>query len=66
MTSADRVSKASADPAERRAIVASVRGALSEGPSLTVALEAERHVEREHEDLEDDGSNAHPHAEPSP
>jgi AbrB family looped-hinge helix DNA binding protein len=45
-----RIRKAVAGPAERRAIVASLRGALAGGPSLTAGLEAERRLERERED----------------
>jgi AbrB family looped-hinge helix DNA binding protein len=45
-----RIRKALAGPAERRAVVASLRGALAGGPSLTAALEAERRAERERED----------------
>jgi AbrB family looped-hinge helix DNA binding protein len=45
-----RIRKAVADPAGRRAIVASLRGALAGGPSLTAGLEAERRLERERED----------------
>lgn len=37
-------------PAERKAVVASLRGALAGGPSLTTALESERRYERERED----------------
>ena len=45
-----RIRKAVAGPAERRAVVASLRGALAGGPSLTAGLEAERRLERERED----------------
>jgi AbrB family looped-hinge helix DNA binding protein len=45
-----RIRKAIAGPAERRAIVASLRGVLAGGPSLTAGLEAERRLERERED----------------
>jgi AbrB family looped-hinge helix DNA binding protein len=45
-----RIRKAVAGPNERRAIVASMRGVLAGGPSLTAGLEAERRLEREHED----------------
>jgi AbrB family looped-hinge helix DNA binding protein len=45
-----RIRKAGTAPAERRAIVASVRGVLAGGPSLTAGLEAERRLERERED----------------
>jgi hypothetical protein len=38
--------------AERRAIVTNLRGALA-GPNLTKALEEERRLEREREDVED-------------
>lgn len=44
-----RIRKAVAGPVERRAIVASLRGVLAEGPSLTAGLEAERRLERERE-----------------
>lgn len=44
------IRKAVASPAERRAIVASLRGALAGGPSLTAGLEAERRQDRERED----------------
>jgi AbrB family looped-hinge helix DNA binding protein len=37
-------------PGERKAIVASLRGALAGGPSLTAALESERRLERKRED----------------
>jgi len=43
------IRKALADPDERRAIVASLRGVLAGGPSLTAVLEAERRLERERE-----------------
>jgi AbrB family looped-hinge helix DNA binding protein len=45
-----RIRKAIASPKERRAIVASLRGVLAGGPSLTAGLEAERRLERERED----------------
>jgi len=45
-----RIRKAIAGAAERRAIVASLRGALAAGPSPTAALEAERRRDRERED----------------
>jgi AbrB family looped-hinge helix DNA binding protein len=51
-----RIRKAVAGPAERRAIVASLRGALAAGPSLTAGLEAERRREREREDGEPRGT----------
>jgi AbrB family looped-hinge helix DNA binding protein len=51
-----RIRKAVAGPAERRAIVASLRGALAGGPSLTAGLEAERRLEREREDHEMQGT----------
>lgn len=51
-----RIRKAVATPAERRAIFASVRGALAGGPSLTAGLEAERRVEREREDRRGTGT----------
>lgn len=38
-------------PVERKAVVASLRGALAGGPSLTTALESERRLERKREDL---------------
>jgi AbrB family looped-hinge helix DNA binding protein len=44
------IRKAFVGPAERRAIVANLRGALAGGPSLTAALESERRLERERED----------------
>jgi hypothetical protein len=40
------------DEDERRAIVENLRGALA-GPNLTKALEEERRLEREREDVED-------------
>lgn len=46
------IRKALVGPAERRAIVANLRGALAGGPSLTAALESERRSEREREDRE--------------
>jgi AbrB family looped-hinge helix DNA binding protein len=46
------IRKAVADAAERRAILASLRGVLAGGPSLTAGLEAERRLEREREDRE--------------
>jgi AbrB family looped-hinge helix DNA binding protein len=42
-----RIRKAVMGPTERRAIVASLRGALAGGPSLTAGLELERRRERE-------------------
>jgi AbrB family looped-hinge helix DNA binding protein len=51
-----RIRKAVATPAERRAIVASLRGALAGGPSLTAGLEAERRLEREREDRHSTGT----------
>jgi AbrB family looped-hinge helix DNA binding protein len=45
-----RIRKALADPAERKAVLARLRGALSGGPSLTGGLEAERRLERVRED----------------
>jgi AbrB family looped-hinge helix DNA binding protein len=45
-----RIRKAIASPADRRAVVASLRGALAGAPSLTTGLEAERRLERERED----------------
>ena len=45
-----RIRKAVTGPAERRAIVASLRGVLAGAPSLTAGLEAERRLERERED----------------
>jgi antitoxin PrlF len=45
-----RIRKAVADPAQRRAILASLRGALASGPSLTAAFERERQTEREREE----------------
>jgi AbrB family looped-hinge helix DNA binding protein len=45
-----RIRKAPSGSAERRAIVASLRGALAGAPSLTAGLEAERRRERERED----------------
>jgi hypothetical protein len=40
------------DEDERRAIVANLRGALGGGRNLTKALEEERRLEREREDVE--------------
>jgi AbrB family looped-hinge helix DNA binding protein len=37
-------------PAERKAIIARLRGALAGGPNLTAVLESERRSERERED----------------
>jgi AbrB family looped-hinge helix DNA binding protein len=51
-----RIRKALTGAAERRAIVASLRGALAGGPSLTAGLEAERRLEREREDRESTGT----------
>jgi len=45
-----RIRKAIQSPADRRAIVASLRGALAGAVSLTEGLEAERRLERERED----------------
>lgn len=45
-----RIRKAVASKAERRAIIASLRGALAAGPSPTAGLEAERRLEREREE----------------
>jgi antitoxin PrlF len=45
-----RIRKAVADPVQRRAILASLRGALAGGPSLTEALERDRRAEREREE----------------
>jgi AbrB family looped-hinge helix DNA binding protein len=44
------IRKALTGSAERRAIVAKLRGALAGSPSLTAALESERRLERERED----------------
>ncbi len=44
------IRKAVMDATERRAILASLRGALAGAPSLTAGLEAERRRERERED----------------
>jgi AbrB family looped-hinge helix DNA binding protein len=44
------IRKAVVDTTERRAILASLRGVLADAPSLTAGLEAERRLEREHED----------------
>lgn len=44
------IRKAVVDATERRAILASLRGALASAPSLTAGLEAERRLERERED----------------
>jgi AbrB family looped-hinge helix DNA binding protein len=51
-----RIRKAITGKAERRAIVASLRGALAGGPSLTAGLEAERRVGREREDHKSTGT----------
>jgi AbrB family looped-hinge helix DNA binding protein len=51
-----RIRKAVTGGAERRAIVASLRGALAGGPSLTAGLEAERRRERELEDRKRTGT----------
>ncbi len=51
-----RIRKAVTGPAERRAIVASLRGALAGEPSLTAGLEAERRLEREREDHKSTGT----------
>jgi AbrB family looped-hinge helix DNA binding protein len=45
-----RIRKAVADPTQRRAILADLRGALAGRPGLTVALERDRREEREHEE----------------
>ena len=45
-----RIRKAVADPVQRQAILASLRGALAGGPSLTEALERDRRSEREREE----------------
>lgn len=50
------IRKAMADPNERRAILASLRGALAGAPSLTAGLEAERRLEREREDRQGQGA----------
>jgi AbrB family looped-hinge helix DNA binding protein len=50
------IRKAVAGPEERRAILASLRGALAGGPSLTAGLEAERRLEREREDRKVQGT----------
>ncbi len=50
------IRKSVVDPDERRAIVASLRGALAGGPSLTAGLEAERRLEREREDRKVQGT----------
>jgi AbrB family looped-hinge helix DNA binding protein len=50
------IRKAVVDPGERRAIVASLRGALAGGPSLTAGLEGERRLEREREDRKAQGT----------
>jgi AbrB family looped-hinge helix DNA binding protein len=44
------IRKALIGPAERKATVAKLRGALAGVPSLTAALESERRLERERED----------------
>lgn len=44
------IRKAVADSAQRRAILANLRGALAGAPSLTEALERDRRAEREHEE----------------
>jgi AbrB family looped-hinge helix DNA binding protein len=46
-----RIRKAVSGPAQRRAILAGLRGALAGEPSLTAALERERKAEREREEL---------------
>jgi AbrB family looped-hinge helix DNA binding protein len=51
-----RIRKVVTGEAERRAIVASLRGALAGGPSLTAGLEAERRLEREREDRKSTGT----------
>jgi AbrB family looped-hinge helix DNA binding protein len=51
-----RIRKAVTGTADRRAIVASLRGALAGGPSLTAGLEAERRLEREREDRKSTGT----------
>ncbi len=51
-----RIRKAVTGDVERRAIVASLRGALAGGPSLTAGLEAERRLEREREDRTSTGT----------
>lgn len=51
-----RIRKAVTGDVERRAIVASLRGALAGGPSLTAGLEAERRLEREREDRKGTGT----------
>jgi hypothetical protein len=50
----DKIDPTTPDEAERRAVIANSRGALAEGPSLTTALELERHLEREREDRKED------------
>ena len=50
-----RIRKAVAGPTERKAIVASLRGVLTGGPSLTAGLEAGRRLEREREDSKTTG-----------
>lgn len=45
-----RIRKAVSDPAQRRAILAGLRGALAGEPSLTAAFERDRQVEREREE----------------
>jgi AbrB family looped-hinge helix DNA binding protein len=51
-----RIRKAVTGAVERRAIVASLRGALAGGASLTAELEAERRLEREREDRKRTGT----------
>jgi AbrB family looped-hinge helix DNA binding protein len=51
-----RIRKAVGSPAERRAILERLRGALAGGPSLTAGLEAERRLEREREDRDSTGT----------
>ena len=43
------IRKALTGPAKRKAVVASLRGALAGGPSLTAVLESERRLERKRE-----------------
>lgn len=45
-----RIRKAAADPQDRRAMLAGLRGALAGAPSLTAALERDRREEREREE----------------
>jgi AbrB family looped-hinge helix DNA binding protein len=45
-----RIRKAVSDPAQRRAILTGLRGALAGEPSLTAALERDRRAEREREE----------------